>query len=195
MPHRSRYLALFVCVLTFGQQPEGPGFLAPTDASVVKPGAVAVVARIEGEATLTLDGKPVEAKILGRNGLHATLKLAPGLRELVLQGAFGERKAKVFVSADAKDAPDGFAPFRFHPPGAQQCATCHVTEGGAWELKGGATPVQQCLGCHSAEAFPKSHTHTPDVLEECQMCHSPHGSSKAFHLKLERDVVCKICHG
>jgi predicted CXXCH cytochrome family protein len=84
--------------------------------------------------------------------------------------------------------PEGWKPFRAHPP-AGACSACH--DAASWEFKGAET----CLACHDQTAFAKTHTHNTEVLNECQLCHAPHGSTAKSHLKFVKETACKQCHG
>lgn len=180
-----------LALLCFGQEADkGPGFLRPLDQSILKPGALSVVARTEGDAKLLLDGKPVESKSDAAGVLSAIVKLDAGKHELVLVTGGAEHKARLFVG---EGAPAGFEAFRAHPPAAA-CTACHAVEAGAWGFKGGSLK-ENCLVCHDQKTFVEAHQHTPEVLEECSLCHQPHGSKVRFHLKYDRDTACKLCHG
>ena len=152
--------------------------LRPTNQSVVPPGPLSIVAKGEGE--LQLDGKPVAAQKPAPGVIHARVDVAAGKHVLTL----GALK----VEFAAGPAPDGWKPFRAHPPAAE-CVTCHTAQ--SWEFKG----AEACLGCHDQAAFPKLHTHNTEVLNECQLCHLPHGSTEARHLKFAKETACKQCHG
>lgn len=160
----------------------------PLDQSSVSAGRLSVVARGSTSAELRLDGKVVTVERPGPNAIAATLTLSAGKHELLLKDGGVEKK----VTFSAGAAP-GFTPFRPHPPAAT-CQTCHAVKDGAWAFKGD-TLAENCFTCHKAESFAVAHSHNSDTLYECQLCHTPHGSSAVKHLKLKKEVACKLCHG
>ncbi|MGH9659758.1 MAG: cytochrome c3 family protein, partial [Bryobacteraceae bacterium] len=54
---------------------------------------------------------------------------------------------------------------------------------------------ESCFSCHDAKAFAEPHSHNAETLVECQTCHEPHGSTEKTHLKMRKQVACKLCHG
>jgi predicted CXXCH cytochrome family protein len=190
-----RVLGLLLLVALAGaQEAPGPGFLRPTNESVLAEGSLVVVAKTEGTGELKLDGKAVEAKQPAPNVLTATVRLVAGRHTLTLSTGGTEHKAEVFVKAKSGGgaAPEGWADFRQHPPAAT-CETCHAVKDGAWAFKS-AVLSETCFGCHDAKAFPSPHSHTAETLAECQLCHAAHGSTVKGHLKYKRETACKLCH-
>jgi predicted CXXCH cytochrome family protein len=172
------------------QEANKPEIFRPADESILQSGTVQVVARVSGQDKLLVDGKPVPVKQPAPTALVADLELTAGMHELALESG---PKVRVFVPGGSAKAPDGWQPFRPHPPAAQ-CDTCHSVTDGAWAMKNAVT-AESCATCHDLKSFPKSHTHTVEVLEECQLCHQPHGSKASFHLKFDKETACKQCHG
>lgn len=182
--------AATVCslVLVCTAQETGPEIFRPSDRSIVS-GPLSVVARGSASAALTLDGNPLKVDRPGPNAITVSLRIAPGKHELALIDTGVEKRVTFFVG----DAPPDFAKFRAHPPAAT-CQTCHAVKDGAWAFKGD-TLAENCFTCHKADAFATPHSHNADTLYECQLCHSPHGSTAAKHLKVKKEVACKLCHG
>jgi predicted CXXCH cytochrome family protein len=184
MPHR---LFVLISLCGFAQDAEGPAILRPTNQSSVPAGPLSVVARITGDAQITLDGKPVAAEKRASNVLSANIEVAPGVHELTL----GAQRVKFAAVAAGENTPAGFKTFRAHPPKAA-CETCHVAKAGTWEVK---ETVTNCFTCHETATFPKKHDHNAEVLKDCGWCHSTHGSAEAAHLKMTKEKACKLCHG
>ena len=193
MPNRL-ILTLFAAAFALAQEADGPGFLRPTSESVVAEGPLVVIARTAGMGEMRLDGKPLESKQPAPNVITATVKLASGRHDLTLSTGGAEYKAQIFVKAKSGGAaaPEGWAEFRLHPPAAT-CETCHAVKAGAWAFKSAALS-ESCFGCHDAKPFPVSHSHNSETLAECQLCHRPHGSTVKSHLKMKKEVACKVCH-
>ena len=185
-----------VVMACFAQQEKpGPAFLRPVNESVLKSGAIQVVARVAGPGKLQVDGKAVPTTSPTATALVGDLKLGPGMPELALDSGpkIGVSKIRVFVAGGAEQPPAGWAVFRQHPPAAK-CDACHSNTSETWSLESVPT-MESCKGCHDLAKFPETHTHAPSVLEECQLCHQPHGSKEAFHLKFPKETACKQCHG
>ncbi len=176
--------------LCLAEEPPGPKIFRPTEGSAVAAGPLVLVARTAGKAEFRLDGKAVPGAQPAPNALFAMVTLAAGPHALSLVTASGEEKIKFFVGPKA---PDGFQPFKIHPPGAG-CETCHATKQGVWAFKHAAVSAS-CFGCHDAKAFAEIHSHNAEVLQECQLCHSPHGSTVKLFLKMSKETACKQCHG
>ncbi len=183
----------FVASLCLGQEDKGPAILRPVNESVVKPGALSVVARVEGPSRLLLDGKAVAFQSPAPGVLTAKVNLNAGPHELSLEGKSDSVKTRIFAASPSSPAPAGWAEFRVHPPTAA-CDACHSVKDGAWAAKGAST-AESCSACHNLQKFPQTHTHAVSVLEECQLCHEPHGSKALRHLRFPKETACKQCHG
>lgn len=175
-----RFLLLLLALEDAGR------IVRPVDKSAFASGPVEVNATVAA-GKLELDGQAVAAEAPFPNVLHAKLAASPGRHKLALVWPGGRQEIEFFVGAPA---PEGFTPFRAHPPLANiACTQCHeVSKRGRFRFKGG------CTDCHAAEAFPKSHTHKVEVLTECGMCHNAHGSTVKSHLLHEKGAACKLCH-
>lgn len=178
--------AILLCSAALAQDAE---ILRPLDRTIVPPGPLSVVARGSASAELRLDGKLLGVERPGPNALTVTIKPAAGKHELLLKDAGSEKRVAFVVG----ETPPDFKIFRVHPPAAT-CQTCHAIKDGAWAFKSD-TLGETCFTCHKAESFAVPHSHNADTLFECQLCHSPHGSTAAKHLKLKKEVACKVCHG
>ncbi len=172
-----------LAALALAQPGDAPAILRPMDHSIVEAGPLTVIARTTGE--LRLDGQLLNTAEPAPGIRTATATLTPGRHQV----QSGDHKADIFAGPGA---PAGFRPYRLHPPGGAACDTCHVLRQGAWEFKGAST---SCLGCHDQKKFPAGHTHNSEVLAECGLCHDAHGSTEKLHLKVSREVACKLCHG
>jgi predicted CXXCH cytochrome family protein len=158
--------------------------LAPPPEASFQSGPVQVIARVDGDSELKLDGRPVRVESPHPGVVKASLTPGPGIHELTLGG----QKVRFAVGP-----AEGFKDFRGHAP-ASTCDSCHAVRNGRWRFVR-ASLANVCSRCHAKEAFPAKHTHQMDLLPDCQMCHDPHGSTSAAHLKLTRENACKQCHG
>lgn len=182
MPHRS--VVLLASVALFAQDPM---ILRPTDQTVLRAGPLTVVARGPASARLALDGKSIES-VRPAPGVHtAGINPSPGMHELTLGSA------RVRFAVGPVTGAAGWKQFRSHPPVAE-CTACHAVKGGEWTFRSDKI-AESCAGCHDLKPFPKLHMHNTEVLNECQLCHQPHGSTEKFHLKMNKETACKICHG
>jgi predicted CXXCH cytochrome family protein len=160
--------------------------MRPVDNSSYASSQIDIVATAP-DGKLQLDGAAIAAEQPFPNVLHAVVTAKPGLHSLALAWEGGRKEAHFFVGANA---PNGFQPFRQHPPIAGvQCTQCHgLSRSGRFIFKGG------CFDCHQRDNFDKIHTHDPGVLERCGMCHNAHGSTVKAHLLYSKDAACKLCH-
>jgi len=186
----SRLIAALVGLLlpgcvSWAQWEEGR-ILKPVDGSVFAGGKVEVIATAP-DGRLELDGKPLKAESPFPDVLHGKVSAAPGEHTLSLKWDGGGAEVRFFVG---DDPPEGFQPFRPHPPSAAvECAHCHgVSRRGRFRFTGG------CWACHSEDAFPKAHTHRPHRIEQCGMCHNAHGSTEAALLLYPKRKACAQCH-
>ncbi len=176
--------------LCLAEDPPGPKILRPMNRSSLAPGPLVLIARTAGKAEFRLDGKAVPGAQPAPNVLFAAVTVASGPHEVVLVTAAGEEKIGFFAGPKP---PEGFAPFRIHPPGAG-CETCHAVKQGAWAFKQAGASAS-CFGCHDPKPFTEIHSHNAEVLQECQLCHSPHGGTARLFLKMSKELACKQCHG
>ena len=158
----------------------------PVDKAAFAAGPVEVNAAVPG-GKLELDGMAVAAEAPFPHVLHAKLQPSAGRHKLALVWPEGRQEIEFYVGPQT---PEGFTPFRAHPPLANAaCTQCHeVSKRGRFRFKGG------CTDCHAVAAFPKSHTHKVEVLAECGMCHNAHGSTAKAHLLYDKAAACKLCH-
>ena len=157
----------------------------PAHLSILPEGEISIAATGPG-ARLELDGQVLPAHEPFPNVFHAKVTPAPGEHSLALVWEGGRREIRFFVG---EGAPEGFDPFRLHPPFAIGCQQCHtVSRRGRFRSKG------SCFACHSKASFAEAHQHAPHVLRNCGQCHNAHGSTVADHLIVSRDQACKLCH-
>jgi len=182
-------LSLLLLTATLHAQ-DGPVLFSPANESLVTPGALRIIGRATGKATLTLDGKPLTIASPAPGVVLAEIKVPDGLHQLTLTAGDGESKISFFAGKEH----NGWKMFRPHPPGAVACDTCHAVKNGEWAMKR-ATLSPLCHTCHNADQFTKIHTpHNTGTLVDCQNCHFQHGSSSPKHLRMEKAVACKQCH-
>jgi predicted CXXCH cytochrome family protein len=136
---------------------------------------------------LELDGQPVDAEQPFPNVLHAKLPAGPGEHTVALIWEGGRQEVKVFVG---DHPPEGFKPFRMHPPPAGlDCTKCHgMSRRGRFRFEG------DCFTCHTDEQFTAKHPHPKHVLEQCGMCHNAHGSTADALQIYPRETACRQCH-
>ena len=157
----------------------------PADRSILPAGEISIAATGPG-ARLELDGQVLPAHEPFPDIFHAKVTPAPGEHSLALVWEGGRREIRFFVGGGA---PEGFAPFRLHPPFAVDCRNCHaLSRRGRFRFKG------DCFACHNKTKFVESHQHAPHVLRDCGQCHNAHGSTAADHLIVDREQACKLCH-
>ena len=182
---RALVAAVVLGLLSPASAGEEGKIVRPSDRSVLPSGEISIAARGPG-ARLELNGQVLPAHEPFPDIFHAKVTPAPGEHLLALVWEGGRREIRFFVG---EGAPEGFAPFRLHPPFAIECQTCHaLSRRGRFRSKG------SCFGCHSKTTFVDSHQHAPHVLQDCGLCHNAHGSTVADHLVVSRDTACKLCH-
>ncbi|MSV29927.1 MAG: hypothetical protein EXQ52_14455, partial [Bryobacterales bacterium] len=101
--------------LCLAEDPPGPKILRPMDRSSLASGPLVLIARTAGKAEFRLDGKAVPGTQPAPNVLFAAVTVASGPHEVALVTAAGEEKIGFFAGPKP---PEGFLPFRIHPPGA-----------------------------------------------------------------------------
>ena len=157
----------------------------PAHLSILPEGEISIAATGPG-ARLELDGQVLPAHEPFPNVFHAKVTPAPGEHSLALVWEGGRREIRFFVG---EGAPEGFDPFRLHPPFAIDCQTCHtLSRRGRFRSKG------SCFHCHSKTTFVDAHQHATHMLRDCGQCHNAHGSTVAAHLIVSREQACKLCH-
>lgn len=174
---------LLVCWL----RAEEGRILRPPDGAAFPSGAMDVIATAPG-GRIELDGRPLDVLQAFPNVFHGEFSAAPGRHTLALLWETGRKEVSFFVG---EDPPEGFAPFRPHPPFAKVgCEQCHsLSRRGRFRFRGG------CFDCHARDSFPDAHPHPVHILEECGQCHNAHGSTAAAHLLYPRETACRLCHG
>ncbi len=195
--------------------PAAKGVVLPPDKCVVCSGTLQVVAvtgNPRGQAKLTVDGKPVECRVMPigtpgkaspysggkgagkkRCALVATTKLPPGQHVISL----GSDKARVFVAAseDGAGAPAGWPTFRSHPGRVSNCALCHeTTERDGVTVLGLPREPDACFACHDRDEFKLTHSHRIESLAACRMCHAGHGGTTKSLLIDKPKALCLKCH-
>ncbi|MCY3775440.1 MAG: hypothetical protein OXH11_05620 [Candidatus Aminicenantes bacterium] len=182
---RTLVAAVFLGLLSPAIAGGGGKIVRPPDRSILPAGEISIAATGPG-ARLELDGQLLSAHEPFPDVFHAKVTPAPGEHSLALVWEDGRREIRFFVG---EGAPEGFAPFRLHPPFAIDCQTCHaLSRRGRFRFKG------DCFACHNKTTFVDSHQHAPHVLQDCGLCHNAHGSTVAHHLVVSRDTACKLCH-
>lgn len=185
LPYRRLIAAAFGSAALLLAADEGK-IMRPADGAVYRDGAVDVVARAPA-GRLELDGVAVEAEEPFPDVFHGQLEAAPGEHVLALVWEGGRKEVRFFVG---EDAPEGFQPFRPHPPLAGvECASCHsLSRRGRFRFSG------DCFTCHAQEQYDAKHPHPAHILERCGDCHNAHGSTAAAHMIHPRETACRLCH-
>lgn len=180
-------LLLVASLAAFAQGERGKRIIRPVDGAAFSEGDVEVLAAAP-DGLLMLDGDVIEVENPFPNVLRAVLAATPGEHVLSLTWDGGSDEVSFFVGGDH---PEGFTPFRPHPPGIDvECTQCHsVSRRGRFRASS-----KGCFDCHQQDAFVEVHPHQPHVLERCGLCHNAHGSTSDDHLVAARDVVCTSCH-
>ena len=182
---RTLVAAVVLSLFSLASAGEEGKIVRPTHRSILPAGEISIAARGPG-AQLELDGQVLPAHEPFPNVFHAKVTPDPGEHSLALVWEGGRQEIRFFVG---EGAPEGFDPFRLHPPFAIDCKTCHArSRRGRFRSKG------TCFRCHSKTTFVDSHQHAPHVLRDCGLCHNAHGSTVADHLIVSQDVACKLCH-
>lgn len=181
--------ATLACLLLFPMASaiaQDPKIMRPEDGSALPAGEISIVATAPS-GRLELDGKPIEAQQPFPNVFHAKLTPERGQHMLALIWEGGRKEIRFFTG---DDPPAEYAAFRQHPPlPGVECAQCHgISRRGRFRFKGG------CFDCHEKDTFVSVHDHPPHDFVECGTCHNAHGSTRAKHLMLEREIMCKLCH-
>ena len=161
--------------------------MRPADKAAYPAGAeVDVVATAEG-GRLELDGAPLEVEQPFENVFHGKVSPAAGEHTLALVWDGGRKEVTFWVGGNA---PEGFAPFREHPPLAGiECTQCHgLSRRGRFRFNG------DCFTCHVEDQFMEAHPHPVHQLEQCGLCHNAHGSTVDAHLLYPKETACRLCH-
>jgi predicted CXXCH cytochrome family protein len=159
--------------------------MSPEDGAALRPGEISIIAVAQG-GKLFLDNEQLSVKQPFPDVLGDKITPTPGKHRLTLAWANGKSEISFFVG---DNPPEGFKPFRQHPPSAVECVQCHsLSRKGRLRFTGG------CFGCHEQSSFSKTHSHQPPILEQCGQCHAAHGSTTKAHLILTREKACGLCH-
>lgn len=179
-------LAVLSSLTLFAAAADEGKIMRPTDGSALASGPIDVAAKAPG-GRLELDGEPVEAEQPFPDVLRAVIHADPGEHTVSLLWPGGSTEVRVFVG---KDPPEGYQPFRMHPPSpGLACTECHaLSRRGTFRFRG------DCFACHTDEQFTAKHPHPKHVLDQCGMCHNAHGSTADALQLYPRDTACRQCH-
>jgi len=179
-------VALLWCATVFGQ--DAGRIMRPTDMSAHPSGQIDVIAKAPA-GKIELDGKVIDAEEPFADVFHTSVKTEPGEHVLAVVWEGGRKEVRFFVG---ENPPEGYKPFKTHPPLAGvECTQCHgVSRRGRFRFKGG------CFDCHQdvQERFTQIHAHPEHTFVECGTCHNGHGSTAVKHLIHPKEVMCKLCH-
>lgn len=94
-------------------------------------------------------------------------------------------------AAKQKDSPDKMG--SEHPPYEERrCNDCHdQSKGDAGGLK--LPRNELCESCHTG-FVQGTFVHGPVAVRDCLSCHEPHTSAYSSLLKMDRKVICIVCH-